>query len=70
MVVVGAIVLIGVVTAVSLWRAKTEQSNRKAAEEMTAKWEAQIDSLREVNDSLRDVNHRLQSTIDSLTLPR
>ncbi len=53
MIVVGAIVLIGVVTAVSLWRAKTEQSNRRAAEEMTTRWEAKIDSLNVVVDSLR-----------------
>lgn len=66
MVVVGAIVLVGVVTAVSLWRAKTEQSNRRAAEEMTAKWEARIDSLNAVVDSLRTENRQLHRITDSL----
>ncbi len=67
MVVVGAIVLVGVVTAVSLWRAKTEQSNRRAAKEMTAQWEARIDSLQENVDSLTTENQRLRSVIDSLS---
>ncbi len=67
MLVVGAIVLVGVVTAVSLWRAKTEQSNRRAAEEMTAKWEVRLDSLKSQVDSLTAENQRLRSVIDSLS---
>lgn len=65
--VAGAIVLVGVVTAVSLWRAKTEQSNRRAAEEMTAKWEARIDTLQSRVDSLSTENQRLRSVVDSLS---
>ncbi|MBK7142593.1 MAG: hypothetical protein IPH75_10985 [bacterium] len=51
--VVGLIVLIGVGAALSIWKAKTEEGNRRAAAEMTAKWQAQIDSLNLVVDSMR-----------------
>ena len=64
--VVGLIVLIGVGAALSIWKAKTEEGNRRAAAEMTAKWQSQIDSLTAVVDSLRMENNRLQEIGDSL----
>lgn len=52
-IVLGLIVLIGVGAALSIWKTKTEEGNRRAAAEMTAKWQSQIDSLNLVVDSLR-----------------
>lgn len=55
MLVVGLIVLIGVGAALSIWKAKTEEGNRRAAAEMTAKWQSQIDSLAGIVDSLKRI---------------
>jgi hypothetical protein len=67
--VVGLIVLIGVGAALSIWKTKTEEGNRRAAAEMTAKWQSQIDSLAALADSLKAENVQLKALNDSLTRP-
>ena len=50
----GLIVLVGVGVALSVWKTKTEQGNRRAAEQLIARHTATVDSLTALADSLRE----------------